>query len=643
MQLDAFSPAYRLVSLTFAMRTLLASWIGFALAASALATPMLDQANVITQSSGGVSIRAGNSPGQVFTVGAGGLLSQIDVLMRRDAASIGTLSLEVWPVSTVGPAGGAPLFSVPIDSAIVPVGTPNYVSVNVQSGGLSVAPGEKYAITLSGSATSGNPSASWWGGTPHYAGGGKYDYDGSWYTAGANYDYGFKTWVDPDAAGGFEELVLTPVLDSEMKVYPNGFSIALLNGDSILIDRVDSNGADSRGMFEYDASGLPEGAAVLSGEFIYDMTQMTSSSSSFPGVELYGFHGNGPSNSLFDLPLGSSGPITEFKRTPVSIDGPALSSLVNGTGTVGVMAYQASNQQLSIASSELAARFPASYVPPTLTIRYATESTPEPWPTALGDYNRDARVDAADYTVWRDASQRPGDLRADGDDDGDVDQQDYNLWRNNYGTGPNSGVTNGGFGTGTLSSWDVQTDPNTNVSFGFPRVESFDVDGDGAASSAMRLRLGRQNTNAFGGRVVIEQELLLAGGDYELAADVASQSLETTGNTAPGNFELIFDGVVVDQVLLNGTVIDPSQVIRDSLLAMLTDIEPGYHTLGIAISRGGTNTRAIYQFIDDIRLTPLGSAVTVPEPGSLSLLVGLVSLHSVGFRPRLRRFCGPAC
>lgn len=485
------------------MRTLLAGWIGFIFASAAPATPMLDQSNVITQSTGGRIIYAGGSPGQVFTAGVGGLLSQIDVLMRRDAADIGTLSLEVWPVSTVGPAGATPLFSVPIDPALVPVGTSNYVSVDVQSGGLSVTPGEKYAITLSGSSILGNPSASWWGGLPYYSGGGLYTFDGSWRNEGPDYDYGFRTWVDPDAGGRFEELVLTPVVDAEMSIHSNGFVITSFSGQSILVDRERSDGSDVRGVFEYDASGLPEGAEVLSGKFTFDLTQMTSSTNNYPVVELYGFQGNGQASSSvansFALPLGSSGPIAEFERTTVPIDGAALSSLVNGTGTVGVMAYQASNQQLSIASYERAASFPSFYIPPTLTIRYASETTPEPRPTAPGDYNHDARVDAADYTVWRDASQTPGDLRADGDDDGDIDQQDYNLWRSNYGTGPSAGVANGGFGTGTLSSWDVQTDPNTNVTFGFPRVESFDVDGDGTASSAMRLRLGRTNTNTPSG------------------------------------------------------------------------------------------------------------------------------------------------
>jgi hypothetical protein len=474
-----------------------------------------------------------------------------------------------------------------------------------------------------------------------------YAFDGSWRSDGPDYDYGFRTWVDPNAGGSFEELVLSPVIDAQATLYPGGAAVTSFNGDSILIDQETSNGGDSRGIFEYDASALPAGAQVVSADFTFDMTLLTSGSSGSPVVELYGFQGNGEADlinaqALTNL-IGTSAPISEFERTTIPLDSAKVAALASGVGTVGLTAYQATTRNLAIASSERAASSPSFYIPPTLTIRYAAEATPELTPVPVGDYNRDARVDAADYTVWRDALQTPGDLRADGDGDNDVDQQDYNAWRNNYGTAPSESVVNGDFGAGTLAGWDVLVDPNTHVSAGFPRVESFDVDGDGTADSAMRLRLGRADTDLFGGRVVIEQELLLAGGDYELAANVASQSLETTGNTGPGNYELIFDGVVVDQVLLNGTLISASQVIRDSLTAVLTDVQPGYHTLGIAVSRGAANTRAIYQFIDGVTLTPLGTALAVPEPGSLSLLVGLAGLYSGGRPRRARRFRGPAC
>lgn len=49
-----------------------------------------------------------------------------------------------------------------------------------------------------------------------------------------------------------------------------------------------------------------------------------------------------------------------------------------------------------------------------------------------GDYNGDGTVDAADYTVWREADERPI-MAADGNNDGTVDAEDYRLWRENFG------------------------------------------------------------------------------------------------------------------------------------------------------------------------------------------------------------------
>lgn len=56
----------------------------------------------------------------------------------------------------------------------------------------------------------------------------------------------------------------------------------------------------------------------------------------------------------------------------------------------------------------------------------------EPLP---GDYNANGAVDAADYTVWRDAVGMTGDaLSADGNGDEVIDHLDYEIWRSNYGT-----------------------------------------------------------------------------------------------------------------------------------------------------------------------------------------------------------------
>ncbi len=53
-------------------------------------------------------------------------------------------------------------------------------------------------------------------------------------------------------------------------------------------------------------------------------------------------------------------------------------------------------------------------------------------PFLAGDFNDDGRVDAADYTVWRDALGQPVTLPGDASP-GVVDASDYAAWRSNYG------------------------------------------------------------------------------------------------------------------------------------------------------------------------------------------------------------------
>lgn len=51
-----------------------------------------------------------------------------------------------------------------------------------------------------------------------------------------------------------------------------------------------------------------------------------------------------------------------------------------------------------------------------------------------GDYNNDGSVDAADYSVWRDAMGQTGiDMPADGSGNGTIDAADYEIWRDNFG------------------------------------------------------------------------------------------------------------------------------------------------------------------------------------------------------------------
>lgn len=54
-------------------------------------------------------------------------------------------------------------------------------------------------------------------------------------------------------------------------------------------------------------------------------------------------------------------------------------------------------------------------------------------PIIEGDYNSDGRVDALDYTLWRDTLGSSSRLNADGGLDGAVDASDHSIWRAEYG------------------------------------------------------------------------------------------------------------------------------------------------------------------------------------------------------------------
>jgi len=55
----------------------------------------------------------------------------------------------------------------------------------------------------------------------------------------------------------------------------------------------------------------------------------------------------------------------------------------------------------------------------------------------MGDYNGNGKIDAADYTVWRDAM--PGGALSN-DDDGMADEGDFTYWRAHFGETSGSGA-----------------------------------------------------------------------------------------------------------------------------------------------------------------------------------------------------------
>ena len=63
-----------------------------------------------------------------------------------------------------------------------------------------------------------------------------------------------------------------------------------------------------------------------------------------------------------------------------------------------------------------------------------------PTVSLLGDYNRNGVIDAADYTVWRDALGAPGTPIFNDPTPGSVDESDFVYWRDHYGDTPGGGA-----------------------------------------------------------------------------------------------------------------------------------------------------------------------------------------------------------
>lgn len=626
-----------------AFRLLFLFLVWVAVSVQAVAVPMIDQSHVTTQSVGGLVLYSNTIRAQTFTTGKAGLLSQIDLQIGRDTGDIGNLTLDLLPVSGGVPMQTTPLFSIPIDTQALPFGGPSaslaYTPIDVSSGGLTVSPGEQYAIALRSDATLNGPNSVWNWGFPGYDGGDPFGsaFGRPYEATSSDFDMGFRTWIDQDSLG-LSSLQLTPTSEWEASLSTTGASVVFTAGDSMRVRRFPTNDDDDRALIEFDASALPAGATIASASLDFQTNGRSQTATSFPIVDVYGYEADGfPSGSDardLSLRLGGSTPITDSEPVSISLDPQGLSQMIQASSGIGLTAYSpvTTGVYVDIVSSQLADRFPTFYSPPTLTINYSVPTSPD---LPAGDFNGDAHVDAADYTVWRDALGSDGTSPADGNGDGEVDDLDRAVWAAGYGTRPDAQVRNGGFETGDLSEWSMVVEPNTDVSPGFPRVESFDTDGDGQTDEAMRIRLGQTVFDSSSrGTAGIEQEILLGEGDYVFSADIATQSLEAFGNTGPGDYELVFDGAIIDSVNLNGTSIPAGGVLRDQLEATVTGVQPGYHTLRLVVSRTATNSRQIYHFFDNVEFSPILASRAVPEPATSGLFSMAVV---VGFGRRHRR------
>ncbi len=173
-----------------------------------------------------VSSAAGDNAfqAQTFTVGIGGTLDHVDVLLGAAGASTGTFTFELRTTKVDGSPDfvSAPLASVSTPYSLA-AGTTAFSTVDLRAATIPVAPGDVLAVVgLSGSgiATVGDPAANWVGSDANpYAEGAYYAAffgtpDTLAVDASAGIDLSFRSFVDTGsvpvpAAGG---LLLAPLI-----------------------------------------------------------------------------------------------------------------------------------------------------------------------------------------------------------------------------------------------------------------------------------------------------------------------------------------------------------------------------------------------------------------------------------------------
>lgn len=200
----------------------------------------------------------------------------------------------------------------------------------------------------------------------------------------------------------------------------------------------------NNGSIQVSASGTLKSTAVflgsLSGNGVSGTGQVFIEGDARPGFSpgTMAFGGDvsfGPLSSL-NIELAGATPGTQYDRVTVaqaaSLGGELNVSLLNGYRPAIGTSFQIVSATGGVSGTFSSESLPELAGGASWSLEYGPNSVSLEVGGVLGDFNRDGRVDAADYTVWRN-QLGSNSLAADASGNGTVDQSDYNIWKANFG------------------------------------------------------------------------------------------------------------------------------------------------------------------------------------------------------------------
>jgi hypothetical protein len=158
------------------------------------------------------------------------------------------------------------------------------------------------------------------------------------------------------------------------------------------------------------------------------------------------------------------------------------------------------------------------------------------------------------------------------------------------------------FEGGSLAPW---TPLNAGPNPGPYQLVSFDVNGDGVASTAFRIAA---NSGTADG-ITQTNVLLTTGADYSVDMDIATDDLSGGNNADGGTTVILINNTIVAHYGFGSVTI--GNIYRTNLHGTFTATTSGVYTVTLTFTRAYGEAYGLWSLADDLRITRPGTSISI--------------------------------